>query len=58
MKYVCNKCLGLFSENNIVRMPFDDEDKYWCKWCHKKWVEDNPHRGDKLNLKKQRANGK
>ena len=48
MKYVCNKCLGLFSEDNIVRMPFDDEN-YWCKLCHKEWAESNSYRGTKLN---------
>ena len=44
MKYVCRKCLNLFSETNIVRMPFTRE-KYWCRYCHKKWAEDNPYRG-------------
>ena len=42
MKFVCNKCLGLISEKNIIRMPFDNEDKYWCKWCHNDWAKDDP----------------
>ena len=40
MKYVCWKCLGLFPEDFMVRMPWNENNRYWCKTCHMFWAEE------------------
>ena len=37
MKFVCAKCLKLVSEKEIIRMPFESEEQFWCEDCHNKW---------------------
>lgn len=54
MKYVCTKCLKLFPERFMVRMPFNSDEEYWCETCHKFWAEDNPYRGTSKKSAKEK----
>ena len=35
MKYVCDKCFKLKKENEVVKMPWENE--HYCMECYKIW---------------------
>lgn len=41
MKYCCTNCCKLRNDRQVIRMPFENTEEYWCFNCYDNWANDN-----------------